>query len=303
MHRTPPTKMSTPPPPRSVSLSQTDLSALVNSSVSAGLSAFTQAQAQAPPPAGASGGGIVAGIDSVDLVGLKLSTFWTDRPTTWFRQAEAQFRLRKITVEETMFNHVLVALDNRTSGEVEHVIDNPDPKAPYTALKSALLEAYEKTDLQKDREYNSIRSLGELTPSAMLRKMRRLRPVEEHSSQLFRFGFFRVLPIEVSNILVALEEESLDVLAKKADKILDQRVDAPGSVAAISPVSPDLFTRGEVDALKQLVRPSRAPTPRSENSICRFHTRWGPKAFRCQPGCLFAGTPLAKPQGNGPAGR
>ena len=208
-----------------------------------------------------------------------------------------------------MFNHVLVALDNRTSGEVEHVIDNPDPKAPYTALKAALIEAYDKTPLQKDREYNAIRSLGELTPSAMLRKMRRLRPPEEHSSQLFRFGFFRVLPLEVSNILVVMEEESLDVLAKKADKIMDQRADAPGSVAAISP-GQDFFTRGEVDAVRQFLKSSNQPRtsappsrPSSAPFTCRFHARWGPKAFRCQPGCLFAELPLAKPQGNGPAGR
>ena len=150
MERSPPTKISTPPPPRPVSLSQADLSTLVNSSVSAGLTAFTQAQAQsqAHPPAGASGG-VVAGIESVDLVGLKLLTFWTDRPSVWFRQAKAQFRLRKITVEETKFNHVLIALDNRTSGEVEHVIDNPHPKTPYTTLKEALLEAFEKKPSSK----------------------------------------------------------------------------------------------------------------------------------------------------------
>ena len=102
---------------------------LVNSSVSAGLLAFSQAQASFPPatstapPAGGSIAGI-AGIESVDLVAIKLSTFWTDRPSVWFRQAEAQFKLKGITVESTMFNHLLVALDNRTSGEVEHVIEN-----------------------------------------------------------------------------------------------------------------------------------------------------------------------------------
>ena len=298
----------TTPPPRPVSLSRSDLSSLVDSSVSAGLTAFTRAQSQTQAPAPAPAPGVIAGIETVDLVALKLSTFWTDRPSVWFRQAEAQFKLRKITVEETKFNHVLIALDNRTSGEVEHVIDNPDPVEPYSVLKAALLEAYEKTPLQKDREYNSIRSLGELTPSAMLRKMRRLRPAEEHGSQLFRFGFLRVSPLEVSNILVVLGDESLDELAKKADKIMDQRADAPGSVAAISPPNSDLFTRGEVDALRQLVRPqgsSKPPgTSRSspESTICRFHSKWGPKAFRCQPGCLFAGTPLAKPPGNSPAG-
>ena len=115
--------MSTPPP-RGVSLSQGDLANLVNSSVAAGITAFQQAQASTPaPPASVSPVGTVAGLDSVDVVGLKLGTFWTDMPTIWFMQAEAQFRLKKITVEETMYHHVLVALDNRTSAEVEYVIE------------------------------------------------------------------------------------------------------------------------------------------------------------------------------------
>ena len=80
----------------------------------------------------------------------------------------------------------------------------------------------------------AIKSLGDLTPTALLRKMQRLRPKSEHESALFRFGFFRVLPTEISNILVVLEHETLDVLAKKADRILEQKNDTPGSVAAIS---------------------------------------------------------------------
>ena len=89
-----------------------------------------------------------------------------------------------------MFNHVLVALDNRMSGEFEHVIENPPEDNPYTALKEALLKAYDKTPQQKNREFMAIKSLGNLMPSAMLRKMKRLRPLEEHSSDLFHFGFF-----------------------------------------------------------------------------------------------------------------
>ena len=96
------------------------------------------------------------------------------------------------------------------------------------------MEAYERTPAQKDCEFMTIRSLGDLTPSAMLRKMRRLRPKTEHSSTIFRWSFLRVLPLEVSNILVVMEDEPLDVLARKADRILEQRSDAPGSVAAIT---------------------------------------------------------------------
>ena len=163
----------------------------------------------------------------------------------------------------------------------------------------------------------AINSLGDLTPSAMLRKMRRLRPVSDHSSGLFRFGFLRVLPSDVANILVVLETESLDSLAKKADRIMDQKSTAPGSVAAISPPLPDLFTRGEVDEVRQLLResrqghgrgrqvPSRPPSSSGPPApfICSFHSKWGPKAFSCRNGCLFAELPLAKRQGNGPAGR
>ena len=160
----------------------------------------------------------------------------------------------------------------------------------------------------------AISSLGDLTPSAMLRKMRRLRPVSDHSSGLFRFGFLRILPADVSNILVVLENESLDSLAKKADKIMDQKSSAPGSVAAISPSS-DSFTIGELDEVRQLLRDSRqaraqgqgrgrqVPPPSATPFICPSHTKWGPKAFTCKSGCLFAEIPLAKRQGNGPAGR
>ena len=228
-------------------MSHADISQLANSSVAAGLSAFTQAQAQASttPQAPPSVPGI-SSLDSVDVVGLKLGTFWTDRPAVWFAQAESQFVIKKISVESTMFHHVLVALDNRTSGEVEHIIMDPPVDKPYTELKEALLEAYEKTPAQKDREFMAIRTLGDLTPSAMLR----LRPKAEHESTIFRWSFLRVLPLDVSNILVIMEDESLDTLAKKADKILEQRADAPGSVAAISPSSSSpLLSICEVNAV------------------------------------------------------
>ena len=161
----------------------------------------------------------------------------------------------------------------------------------------------------------AIRSLGDLTPSALLRKMRRLRPEEEHKSDLFRFGFLRVLPADVSNILVVLEDEPLDVLAKKADRILDQKRDAPGSVAAISD-SPSIpasaFTIGEVDAVRQMLRgrgsrglpsSSSSSTTAASPSICRNHAKWGTKAFSCRPGCLLSDLPLAKRLENSNAGR
>ena len=172
------------------------------------------------------------------------------------------------------------------------------------------MDAYERTPAQKNREFMSIRSLGDLTPTALLRKMRRLRPQSEHDSDLFRFGFLRVLPSDVSNILVVLEDEPLDGLPRKADRILEQWNDAPGSVAAISSdstIPASVFTVGEVDAVRQLLRgrDSRgaSSTPSTSSSICRNDAKWGSKAFNCRPGCLFSDIPLGKRSGNSNAGR
>ena len=58
-------------------MSHADITHLVNSSVAAGLSAFTQAQASASkdPPATASSVAGISSLASVDVVGLKLGTF------------------------------------------------------------------------------------------------------------------------------------------------------------------------------------------------------------------------------------
>ena len=87
MQHTPPTKMATPPPPQGVCMSHADITHLVNLSVAAGLSAFTQAQASASKEPSATSVPGIASLDSVDVVGLKLGTFWTDRPAAWFAQA------------------------------------------------------------------------------------------------------------------------------------------------------------------------------------------------------------------------
>ena len=191
---------------------------------------------------------------------------------------------------------------------------DPPADRPYSALKEALLEAYEKTPAQRDREFMAIRSLGDLTPSAMLRKMRRLRPKEEHSSTIFRWSFLRVLPLDVSNILIVMEGEELDVLAKRADRIMEQKSDAPGSVAAINPPS-SLLTVGELDVVRRMIRresrgnepggSDRRPSGGSDTTtfICKNHSRWGTKSFSCKPGCLLSDLPLQKRPGNANAGR
>jgi hypothetical protein len=41
---------------------------------------------------------------------IKLPPFWTSRPRAWFMYVESRFRLRRITDDQQMFDHVLSAL-------------------------------------------------------------------------------------------------------------------------------------------------------------------------------------------------
>ena len=58
-------------------------------------------------------------------VSIKLPTFWVSQPEVWFVQAEAQFHLRKITSDETMYYYVLAALDQATAARFMDLISQP----------------------------------------------------------------------------------------------------------------------------------------------------------------------------------
>ena len=62
---------------------------------------------------------------AVETVSLKLPTFWTSQPEVWFTQAEAQFRLRKITADETKYFYVVAALDQPTATRLLDLISRP----------------------------------------------------------------------------------------------------------------------------------------------------------------------------------
>ena len=83
-------------------------------------------------------------------VALKLPDYWTDKPEAWFAHIEAQFNTKGINQDGTKFDYLVSALDNVTAGEVEAVLLNPPAADKYAALKKACLQAFAKTQTQKD---------------------------------------------------------------------------------------------------------------------------------------------------------
>ena len=122
----------------------------------------------------------------IQAVAVKLPEFWTDDPKIWFR-AEAQFRAKFIIVDQTKFDYVITALGNRATAEVEAVLLNPPEQGKYNALKTALLNAFGKSQLQKDAELLNISGLGDKKLSVFLRYLESL----NNDADTLRRAFFQ----------------------------------------------------------------------------------------------------------------
>ena len=70
----------------------------------------------------------------VSAVSVKLPPFWPDKAVLWFAQAEAQFLLRSITVDQTKFAHVMTMLDSKTAEYAMDIIRAPPENDAYGAL-------------------------------------------------------------------------------------------------------------------------------------------------------------------------
>ncbi len=79
---------------------------------------------------------------------------------------------------------------------------------------------------------------------------------------------------------MALQEFSdIHDLAKAADRIVEaQKINAQTVSATCTHPNNPRFHKNQTDAAK----------PTNKSLICYFHQRFGPRARRCLPGCLFA---------------
>jgi len=154
---------------------------------------------------------------TVNAVAVKLPLFWSGNPEVWFKQVESVFATRKITVQKTQFDYVIQALDNSTADRVQAVILTPS-ETPYDTLKAALIDAFGKTQAQKDQDILNINGLGEKKPSELLQHMNNL---NADPKTLFKALFLAQLPPEVRQILALSDKTEIKDLAKEADRIME----------------------------------------------------------------------------------
>ncbi|KAK3773542.1 hypothetical protein RRG08_022254 [Elysia crispata] len=239
-------------------------------------------------------------------VGSRLQT----NAKAWFIRLEASFNTHTPPIIQglTKFHHVIQLLDSSTARRVQAVLENPPPVGKYDRLKSALLNAYEATQLQKDQELLNLNGLGDRKPSELLQHMRSL---NHDPVTLFRALFQNQLPPEVCRILAQTPDADLDTLAKTADGIMDVEFSAAAtrSIQNTYPIEATLEEQanschGDVNALQRNPRfrqKHRSTTPTPTFVLCKYHSRFASNARSCEhfvDGRPCAMSPRPTSQGN-----
>ena len=196
-------------------------------------------------------------------VSLKLPIFLATRPDVWFQQAEAQFALRGVTEQDTMYYYLLTSLDPVVAERMANDIASIPGTDQYKHLKQKLLEVYGLTDDQKADKLLNLNGLGDWKPSQLCAHIQSL---SVDKDVILRRIFLRQLPEDVRVQVATLDSDTLSQLARKADIVIAAK-QYPASINSASPAS-------------------KKPPPRLPG-ICWYHSKFGKKARACRPPCSF----------------
>lgn len=214
----------------------------------------------------------------VQAVSLKLPQFWPQQPEIWFAQAEAQFAIRNITVDETKYYYVVAALDQDTAARVLDLLKNPPAAGKFAALRNRLLETFTLSEFERAGRILHMPELGDDKPSALMDKM--LGHLGSHTPCfLFQRVFLERMPEEIRPALVHANLADPRELARMADQLWQAH-------------------RQETCVVRNRKTAQKKDRPTTE--ICYYHHRFGQEARQCRAPCKFS---MAMPSGNDPADR
>ena len=232
-------------------------------------------------------------------VQLKLPTFWSSSPVTWFHQAEAQFALRNITVGATRYYYLVAALDQDTAQRLSDLLDNPPENGKYDQLKQRLLRTFQLSDSERAARLLRLSGLGDRRPSQLMEEMLHLhggKPI----CYLFKELFLQQLPPVVRAHLSDADFTDPRQVALQADRLWRDSLQAQPPISAVIDSSPPPSEVGEIMPVthanpatrskRSSVKSGVGTKPRApQPSLCFYHRRFGASAQHCRPPCAFQG--------------
>jgi hypothetical protein len=228
-------------------------------------------------------------------VAVKLPDFWTADPETWLAQAESQFRRGRVTVQQTMFDHVLCKLPPDVVAAVRDLALHPPEEDPYTALKERLLSSFKPSKWEQVSKLLHFPDLGDRRPTALMDAMLATLPPDASPNYcLFQGIFLERMPDYIRSHLSLPKFETSREMAVMADTLWAGNVRGGSAVSAVMPArtsrSPDRRTASPDVRSSQSGRQQRAATPANRTAgLCRIHKKWGQAANFCLGNCTWTG--------------
>jgi len=203
---------------------------------------------------------------------IKIPPFWPTDPELWFHQVDAQFAAKDIVNSTTKYNHVVAALSPEITGVVRELIRAPPINDPYKVLKNTIIERTGPTRQQQIHDLLRSQSVGDRRPSIMLQEMKQ--QIGQDTGDMLRELFLKRLPQNVSLMLSAFPNDTIDELAKKADSMCSTISSMPTPKIHTIPESTTLIDSNAIDSP-------------SDPDACWYHNRFGEKARACRPPCKW----------------
>lgn len=251
--------------------------------------------------------------------------FWRTNVPLWFKQVEAQFRVKGVTEDEDKFDLVVSALDTGVLAQVSDVVTTPPNHNKYGTLKDRLAGCFCDSEEKKLQILLKETALGDKKPSHLLREMRELSN-NKVGEELLRTLWLQHLPKNVRGILSVSADQTLTALVPLADKVMETCAETSvcelgkGAAVDLSRVKKEREADShmyeammkKIEVLTEQVealsrgrssqrehsaarKPSRSRAwersrerkQRSGTWECRYHFQFGERARRCESPCNF----------------
>lgn len=252
---------------------------------------------------------------------VKLPTFWSSNPRTWFVQAEAQFALGKVTSDAGKYNYVVATLPQEVAEIVADVLENPPATDRYKNLKDTLIDRHSLSMESRIRKLVSDEEMGDKKPSEYFGTLQRLAGNSGTIGQeLLKKLWLGRLPQSISVALVSQDALDMESLTKLADRVWEAIKTA--NVSAVSTGTSNDDLRAEISELRAMIEKlsfgnsqrnsdnryrgrspyressrsnssnrgrsrSRGPRFNPKGKFCFDHFKFGNRATKCTQPCAF----------------
>ena len=258
--------------------------------------------------------------NSCCAVSVKLPIFTPNNASTWFRRAEVQFRLKRISSQTTMADYVLHSLSEDVIDRLSPWLDDQPDRIQYSCLKSYILKAFSPSNSERllrlidliRRPFSNEETVQQLWHQ--ITNLSNLPGVDgkQHLLDFRREFLILCLPEHVRQGIAHDNDLPVTQLIEKAESLRlcgltsaakSSRGIVAGNVASVArsesqstSLKDELISKVD-NRSKNFRRFKQNRGYLMDSGLCNYHARWGEKARFCVEGCCW------KPSKNGLFGR